>query len=115
MTSSLEKLKACTSVVELTTALHLLCAPFGVISSLRIVEVAKRGQRQMLCFLRFESPDAKQRFSTEFRVGSFGGELILNVDLHPAATQRVAAEKSISLPRSNSCPPELRSKQPTSK
>ena len=91
MSPATEKLRTCTSADELNIALRLLCVPFEVVSSLKIIEVEKPGQRQMLCFLRFENTLAMQRFSTEFGVGIFGGELILIVDLYAAAT-RIAAE-----------------------
>ena len=86
MSPAIEKLRTCASADELNIALGLLCVSFGVVSSLKIVEVEKPGQRQMLCFLRFENILSMQRFSTEFSVGIFGGELILIVDLYAAAS-----------------------------
>lgn len=101
MTPAIEKLRACTDADELSTALHQLCVSFGAVNSLRIIEAGKPGQRQMLCFLRFENIDARQRFSTEFNVGSFGGELILIVDLHAAATEIVVAENAMFVTHSS--------------
>ena len=90
MSPAIEKLRTCISAGELNTALRLLCVSFGAVSSLKIIEVEKPGQRQMMCFLRFENILAMQRFSTEFGVGIFGGELILIVDLYAVATQITA-------------------------
>ena len=91
MSPAIEKLRICTSADEFNTALRLLCVSFGVVNSLKVITVEKPGQRQMMSFLRFENMLAMQRFSTEFGVGIFGGELILIVDLHAAAS-RVASE-----------------------
>ena len=90
MSPAIEKLRTCISAGELNAALRLLCVSFGTVSSLKIIEVEKPGQRQMMCFLRFENILAMQCFSTEFGVGIFGGELILIVDLYAVATQITA-------------------------
>ena len=90
MSPAIEKLRMCASADQLNIALRLLCVPFGVVSSLKIVEVQKPGQRQMMCFLRLENIISMQRFSAEFSIGIFGGELILIVDLYAATTGVVA-------------------------
>ena len=99
MTPPIEKLKACKDADELNTALRALCESFGAVRSLRILEAGKPGQHQMLCFLQFETADAKRSFSTEFSVGSFGGELIVVVDLQTAATDIMAVTNEKSLHR----------------
>lgn len=96
MSVVIEKLRACLDADELHTALHRLCTSFGPMSSLRIVEVAKRGKRQMLCFLRFESTEAEHSFSTEFNIGSFGGELVMIINLHTATVETISSKKAIS-------------------
>lgn len=91
MSPAIEKLRICTNADEFNTALRLLCISFGAVNSLKVIEVEKPSQRQMMSFLRFENTLAMQRFSTEFGIGIFGGELILIVDLH-APANRTATE-----------------------
>lgn len=87
MSPAIENLRTYASADELNIALRLLCVPFGAVSSLKIIEVEKPGQRQMLCFLRFENIISMRCFATKFGLGIFGGDLILIVDLYTAATE----------------------------
>lgn len=83
MNDALEQLKKCTDLSDLRTALYVLCAQYGGILRLDILEASQQGKRQALCFLRLQTHEQEQQFMTELGVGRFSGDLVVIVDLSP--------------------------------
>ena len=94
MNDALEQLKKCTNPSDLRIALYELCARFGGILRLDILEASQQGKRQALCFLRLQTHEQEQQFMAELGVGRFSGDLVVIVDLNPPMP--MAATKSIS-------------------
>jgi len=84
MNDALEQLKKCADLSELRTALYVLCAQYGGILRLDILEASQQGKRQALCFLRLQTPEQEKQFMTELGVGRFSGDLVVIVDLSPS-------------------------------
>lgn len=84
MNDALEKLKKCADLSDLRTALYVLCAQYGGILRLDILEASQQGKRQALCFLRLHTPEQEQQFMTDLGVGRFSGDLVVIVDLSPS-------------------------------
>jgi len=70
---------------SLDTALRTLCSGYGEVTQLIILPVNHVGKPQALCFLRLASAAQEQHIMTALGIGRFGGELVLVVDLQPAA------------------------------
>jgi hypothetical protein len=83
MKNKLESLENYENISELKPALQLLCARFGFVARLDVLEATQAGVRQALCFLRMESPEQEAKIVRELGVGRFGGDLVLVVDLLP--------------------------------
>lgn len=81
MNTPLDLLHECTDVGALRRAIQALCARFGSIRQLDIVDSGHRGASQVMCFLRMELPEQEHRLARELGIGRFGGELVLVVDL----------------------------------
>ena len=84
MNDALEQLKKCADLSDLRTALYVLCAQYGGILRLDILEASQQGKRQALCFLRLHTPEQEQQFMTDLGVGRFSGDLVVIVDLSPS-------------------------------
>ncbi|HQS32560.1 MAG: hypothetical protein B7X59_08175 [Polaromonas sp. 39-63-203] len=69
----------------LDAALRTLCSGYGKVTQLIILPANHVGKRQALCFLRMASAAQEQHIMTALGIGRFGGELVLVVDLQPAA------------------------------
>ena len=92
MNNALDQLRNCTDLSDLRSALHSLCARFGAIGRLDILEASQRGKRQALCFLRLQTPEQEQHLMTALGVGRFGGDLVVIVELlSPKPTATVPA------------------------
>lgn len=94
MNDALEQLKKCVDLSDLRTALHILCARFGEVLRLDILEASQQGKRQALCFIRLQTHEQEQHFMTELGVGRFSGDLVVIVDLSPL--KPMTAPKNIS-------------------
>ena len=66
--------------------MYSLCSRFGSIARLDILAAGQAGKRQALCFLRMDSPEQERALMSELGVGRFGGDLVVIVDLHTAAS-----------------------------
>ena len=96
MNDALEQLKKCSDLSDLRTALYMLCARFGGILRLDILEASQKGKRQALCFLRLQTHEQEQQFMTELGVGRFSGDLVVIVDLSPLKSMTATENTSPS-------------------
>ena len=93
MNNALEELNNFDDLNDLRLALQSLCARFGTIGQLDILEASQRGKRQALCFLRLQTRQQEQHFMSELGIGRFGGDLVLIVDLRsPKPTVAILAQ-----------------------
>ena len=112
MHKSLDELNYCVDVATLRCRLNSLCTRFGTLTRLDIIDSIQAGRRQAMCFLRMESADQEQRFSSELGVGRFGGELVVVVDLN--ANQAANDEDNDNQAEGPSAQPPLRVSEPVS-
>jgi hypothetical protein len=101
MDTSLDRLKSCSDVSAVRSALHSLCSRFGSIRRLDIFDSSQGATRQAMCFMRMSSAEQETRLARELGVGRFGGDLVFVVDMaaHPsdAVSQRVTPTDSSGL------------------
>jgi hypothetical protein len=77
-----DPIKNCTRISDLQPALHSLCAPFGAVHRLDIIPVGHSAQRSAMCFIRMGSREQEQELMQAFGWGRFGGDVVMQVDLH---------------------------------
>ena len=70
--------------------MHMLCANFGPIRRLDILEASQQGKRQALCFLRLETDRQEQQLMSTLGIGRFSGDLVVIVDLSTQNTTSAA-------------------------
>ena len=101
MNDALEQLKKCADLSDLRTALYVLCARYGGILRLDILEASQQGKRQALCFLRLHTPEQEQQFMTDLGVGRFSGDLVVIVDLSPSKPLTMTTKNILPCPLSS--------------
>jgi hypothetical protein len=77
----LQSLAGCADTASLRSAVGLLCAEFGKVTSMDILTMAEAEKRRALCFLRLESSAQELRLMTACGVPRFGEDLLVIVDL----------------------------------
>jgi hypothetical protein len=104
MYTSLDQLNSCPDVGAVRSALHSLCARFGSIRRLDIIDSSRGGTRQAMCFLRMSSVEQETELAHELGVGRFGGDLVFVVDLNtsgPSGTVRLSTSGALNMPGIN--------------
>lgn len=78
---TINDLKQCTNMAEFRAGLQALCAPFGPIVRLDVLQSSHEGTHQAICFLRMATPAQEYALMHAYGVGRFGGEIAFAVDL----------------------------------
>ncbi len=87
MNQELELLKSCADADDLKPLLHSICSGFGEVSRLDVLVASRVGKRQAMCFLRMATLEQEQALMRELRMGRFGGDVVLIVDLKPKSIE----------------------------
>jgi hypothetical protein len=98
METGLDRLKSCSDVSAVRSAVHSLCSGFGSIRRLDILDSSRGATRQAMCFMRMSSAEQETRLARELGVGRFGGDLVFVVDMNTtdAVIEPVFATQNIS-------------------
>ena len=77
----MKSLNGCGDAASLRTAVGELCAEFGKVRTMDVLNMAEAEKHWALCFLRLESAAQEARLMSACGVPRFGDDLLVVVDL----------------------------------
>ena len=83
MNQAIKQLRSCANADELKPLLLAICSGFGEVVRLDVLVSSQIGKRQAMCFMRMATLEQEQSLMRELRMGRFGGDVVLIVDLQP--------------------------------